>query len=503
MRYLLALLLTACSCLGQGFTFYDLPFMAGGKPLSSVDLLTTYSPGQILPGLNGSDSVTQNGATFAGPYVSRTAYIGVRMTDQLTSYTPTASIVGLSDGTGTWLGSGQAYASRTAYLKTLAVDDLTSYVASGQAVDSLNGGTGWAGAYQGTVSWTQPTNAITLSGGSATFVAAVTGVGTLTSWQWKKNGTAIAGATQSSYVLSGAGASDFANYTVDGTSTRGTFTSPNALLAVVTTTTVSNWLCVAENIAPASPTAIASNTVWAVDTFWNGIVTDGLDSKLYSVNVLVPDNLSAALTPLLNTGGPSVWVNHGFVSGDLTVNGLIGDASAKYVDTGIKDSTTFASVNDVSFTVYAYSINGGGGLQGIASGDDNSGFMIMPSRSGNTQWYDYGAGNGGTGTIHVSNPGAGYFCGTRTASNADAIYWANSGNAHASVVTGSSTPAYALIGQNVYIWGWDAAGSPFGGVYIGDRYSYASIGKGLTSTDSSHQFSRVQTLRTALGGGFQ
>lgn len=331
-------------------------------------------------------------------------------------------------------------------------------------------------------------NGVTLFGNNATMTVPST-LSSGTAFQWKKNGSPIAGATQSSYTIVGAQASDFADYNVI---VNGLSTSTN-VFAVVTTQVVSNWVAVL-------PSAVSSNTVWAVDQFWNGCVTDGFSSKLYSVNCFVPDSLAAACTPLLQpTGVPYSWVNHNFVSGDLTVDGLIGNGSNKYLDTQVNDTSTFSSVNDVGFTFYDMTGTSDTSLNGIITADDNNGYLMVANRSGNSQFYAYGPANGGTGDIHAASPGAGYYCGTRTSSSALALYFANSTHAHASIATGSVAPAYAAQNRTVYMFGCNNGGSVL--VPTAHRFSYTSISKGMLSTDSSNQYNRVRTLRLALGGG--
>lgn len=82
---------------------------------------------------------------------------------------------------------------------------------------------------------TQPASASANEGGTVTFTVVASGDGL--SYQWKKNGTAIAGATAASYttpVL--AAGDDQAIYTVTVTNAGGSVTSNNATLTVTTTT---------------------------------------------------------------------------------------------------------------------------------------------------------------------------------------------------------------------------------------------------------------------------
>jgi hypothetical protein len=353
------------------------------------------------------------------------------------------------------------------------------------------------GYYPGVIT-TDTTNMAVLIGNNRTMSGDAIGVAS--TYQWTKNGVNISGATQSSYTVSSAALSDFGTYRlVIGLIGGGSASTTPAQLATVTTTTVSNWVnqC---NIAQPGVT-VSSNTIWAVDTMWNGFVTDSIDTKMLIVNCYVPDSLTACLTPLLNTGGPATWINHSFVDSDLTVNG-INNGGSKWVDTGLTDSAIFSSASSVGCTIYVYAQTSSTGLEGLITGDDNGGLMFSADRSGNTQFYDYGPATGGVGNLHVGFPGAGtglgYYCGTRTGASAEALYFANSGSAHAALATGSSSTTYALVGVDLADFNLVSLA-----LVVNETHSYTSFTKGMTITDSSNQYNRVQSMRTALGGGFR
>jgi len=457
----LAILLVSCvAAFGQAFSFNDLAWMSqGGIVNSSFDALDNYNVGP-LQSLNSSDTANL-GANFTAGYVVSPTF-PYRLWDLLTNSTYSGALTALNGG----------------------ADDNAETVVY------------WNGTFVAEIFTLQPVATATLAGNNVTLTATAP---LATAYQWKKNGSSVVGATLSSFTLSSVSSSDWADYKVTATcpSAGGNFDSDTVNVAIVDTTTVSNWV----TLCGINGGTLTSNTIYAVNVFWNGMITDGIDTDMYSVNCYVPDHLQSCLTPLVNIGGPTIWVNNGpFVSGDLTVNGLISSGGGtKYLDTGIKDSTTFSSVNDVGFTIYFSATPSDGGLIGIITPDVSGGYMLNANRSGNAQWYDYGPSSGGLGNLHATSPGPGYYCGVRTASNAEAFYFASSGSAHAALATGSTAPGEALVGINVYIFNCNGTSVPT----TNKRISYTSISKGLTSTKSSHQYNRVQTLRTTLGGGFQ
>ena len=73
------------------------------------------------------------------------------------------------------------------------------------------------------------------AGAATTFTATVAGTAPLT-YQWRKNGTAISGATSSTYTLPQVLVSDLGNYSVVATNAIGTATSNNAALTMAVST---------------------------------------------------------------------------------------------------------------------------------------------------------------------------------------------------------------------------------------------------------------------------
>ena len=83
---------------------------------------------------------------------------------------------------------------------------------------------------------TQPSSSSVISGSAASFSVAASGTATLT-YQWRKDGTAISGATSSTYSISSTATSDAGSYTVVVTNSAGSATSNAATLTVTATAT--------------------------------------------------------------------------------------------------------------------------------------------------------------------------------------------------------------------------------------------------------------------------
>jgi hypothetical protein len=84
----------------------------------------------------------------------------------------------------------------------------------------------------------QPSATSIIVGGSALFSVSVSGTSPF-SYQWKKDGVSINGATSSSYIITGASTKDAGNYSVTVTNSSGSVSSSSALL-IVTAPRLSN-----------------------------------------------------------------------------------------------------------------------------------------------------------------------------------------------------------------------------------------------------------------------
>ncbi|MBI2512496.1 MAG: immunoglobulin domain-containing protein [Opitutae bacterium] len=100
---------------------------------------------------------------------------------------------------------------------------------------------------------TQPSNQSVTAGGAVSFSVAASGTAPL-SYQWRKDGTAISGATSSTYSIASAAASDAGTYSAVVTNSAGSATSNGATLTVSATNTAT---------APSITTQPAAQTVTA------------------------------------------------------------------------------------------------------------------------------------------------------------------------------------------------------------------------------------------------
>jgi glucose/arabinose dehydrogenase len=129
----------------------------------------------------------------------------------------------------------------------------------------------YAGGSSAPVITTQPQNITVAQGNSATFRVTATGTAPL-SYQWRKNGTNINGATSSSYTISNPTANDAGNFSVVVSNSAGSVTSNSATLTV----TSPNQAPVATITSPAAGSTYAGGDVIS----FSGSATDAEQGTL-------------------------------------------------------------------------------------------------------------------------------------------------------------------------------------------------------------------------------
>ena len=174
-------------------------------------------------------------------------------------------------------------------------------------------------------------------------------------------------------------------------------------------------------------------TKLALHNFCAGLDTDSLTASMLAVNCIVPDSLIAATTPLIKGPGNDPWTNTNFVAGDLTVAGIKGNASNKYLDTGVNPNTEMTATTSAGVTLYMPDLAGSAGSafteSGIISSNLSSdNFGLFPALNSVTHWNCCGWAVGGEATAVVNL--SGYYSGNRIANNDNRIFFANSTNPH-------------------------------------------------------------------------
>jgi pectate lyase len=198
---------------------------AYGSVTSAVAQLTVNSPvapsitGQpqdqtVIPGATASFSVSADGSdplSYQWYFNNSTLLTGATL--------PTLSI------TNAQLSDAGSY--------SVVVNNTAGSATSSNAVLTINTNS------VAPVFTTQPGSQVVLVGGTASFTALAAGTAPIT-YQWKKNGTAVPGATSTSLTLTNVQNGDSGSYTAVASNSVGTTTSSNAVLTVTSSTPIVN-----------------------------------------------------------------------------------------------------------------------------------------------------------------------------------------------------------------------------------------------------------------------
>jgi hypothetical protein len=317
----------------------------------------------------------------------------------------------------------------------------------------------------------QPKSDTVTAGQNATFSVTATGTSPL-SYQWYKNGTAISGATSSSYTLTNVQAADAGPYTV--TVSNGTL--PNA---------ASNGAMLTVNPAPVAPSITSqpkSDTVTVGQNVTFSVTAKGTVPLSYQWSkngnsISGAKSSSYALTNVQSgdAGWYTVTVSNG-VPPNATSSGAGLTVSPKPVAPGITaqpKSQTITVGQSVTFSVtatgtaplwYQWSKNGSS-----ISGAKSSSYTLTNVQSGDAGWY----------TVKVSNGVS------PDATSNGAELTVNSKSVAPSITTQPKSQTVS-VGQDVKFSVSATGTSPF-------WYQWGKNGKAISgATSSSYSLSNVQ-----------
>jgi hypothetical protein len=259
---------------------------------------------------------------------------------------------------------------------------------------------------------------------------------------------------------------------------------------------------------------VSSVTASAVNTLCNSIDAAGIRDRFYRLGIFAGSNLAAALVPLYS--GPSLGgtqygnatdTNVGpFVSGDYAENnGLLGNASSKYLNTGFDASAAGLTTNSVHMSAiwpaYTQPANNSYQSVSIANSVINERFWI--SAFANTTpitAIESFLGQSGTffvrDTIASTNGAAvsgGLWTASRTSLSSMRLYNGSTQKAeNTSTVASAALPSTAMT---VFVR-WN--GTAFFG-YSAQRLRGYSVGLGMTDSQVGAFNSAMSDFQSALG----
>ena len=245
---------------------------------------------------------------------------------------------------------------------------------------------------------TQPADQTATTGQTATF--SVTATGTSISYQWKKNGTDIAGATSSSYPTPATNRNDSgASYSVTVSNSAGAVTSSGAILAVsdipvAPAIATQPMLQTVTQGQTATFAVTATGTSLSYQWLKDGTAIPGATSSTYTTDTTVSrDNNAVFSVVISNSVGTATSSTATLTVSDIAVAPLITtQPAAQSVTAGQSASFSVAATGTAPLT-YQWKKNGSNisgaissayTLPATAIGDNNAVFAVEVSNSAGT-----------------------------------------------------------------------------------------------------------------------
>lgn len=462
-----AVTISQATASGTGFSLGGVSLPANLNPGDTVTFTATFAP-TAAGSASGAASFTS--AQLSSAYSVSMSGTGVAVAPAIVTQPVSISILTGQTGafsvsaTGTaplsyqWKMNGTAIAGATASSYTTPTETTSNSGEQFTVAVSNAAGTVISNAATLTVTTTpvapsittQPGNQTIDAGQTATFSVVANGTSPL-SYQWRQNGTAISGATASSYTTPAETTSNSgATFSVVVSNSAGNVTSNNATLTVnpdpVAPTITSQPASQTINAGQTATFSVTASGTAPLSYQWsqNGTAISGATSSSYTTPVESVSNSGTHFSVTVGNSAGNVTSN----TATLTVNGVIGalnpsPSSLSFNTVTVTMSSTlpvtFTNAGTASITISSATVSGTGFTgTGISNG------QIVPagqSATLNVTFAPTGSGGGAFGTIVV-------------ASNATdpsiTVNLSGTGVVHSATLSWTPSVSSGVTGYNVY-----------------------------------------------------
>jgi hypothetical protein len=201
--------------------------------------------------------------------------------------------------------------------------------------------------------------------------------------------------------------------------------------------------------------------------------------------------------------GNSPYVNHNFIVGDLTIDGLAGNGSTKYLDTGINLSAAMISAQAAGHAAYFFTSATNSTTQFDYGVSSTGGSLYFVQYAGAA----IGESGANTGPFNQAtsapSPGPGFYSDNRVSSIDHKLYYGRSTQVFGQIGatdTLSFSSTFANLSSFIGAINTDAT-TPIN--FSPNRISYTSLKVNFSANDVTNEFNAVQAARVILGGGFR
>lgn len=247
--------------------------------------------------------------------------------------------------------------------------------------------------------------------------------------------------------------------------------------------------------------SVSGATLSAVDKFCKAIGAAGIRDRFYRLNLFCGTGLNACLVPLYRGPIPSgtqfgnaTDTNVGglFVSGDYSETGasggLLGNASTKYLRTGVTHNTLPQNDSHIA----SYEISRAGATFRTSIGcrtTSTTGGFILGTWASTAQYALVGYET--NTSLTLANSGGGFYVGTITGASASALYRNGTGKVTTNATTRTPGP------QEIFVFALNDAGSV--NVPTDARLAGYSFGLQMTDAQVDAYSTAMQAFQSALG----
>lgn len=269
---------------------------------------------------NYSVAVTANGLTLTSNPATLTVNVPVSttpVTHTVTVGSPvTFNFTGATPGTTfQWRKNGTPIAGATAAILSIAnatlsdAGDYTLVFTAGSTTTLSNAATLVVLPLPPPAITTQPASQTVIAGATVQFTVAATSPSTL-SFQWRKNGVALAGATTDRLTLPGVSLNDSGIYSVIVSNSAGSITSNNTTLTVTVPVVAAPAITaqpVGQTVSPGGTlllsVAVTGSPPFSVQWFRNGSALAGATTLQYAIEDMQPADAGSYLVTIGNSAG--------------------------------------------------------------------------------------------------------------------------------------------------------------------------------------------------------
>lgn len=242
----------------------------------------------------------------------------------------------------------------------------------------------------------------------------------------------------------------------------------------------------------ARTTGLDATHTDAYTTLINGLVADGIWSKLDVLRIYATQNTTTALLNLCSAnytgtafGSPTFTVDSGYTGVDLS--------AAVYIDSGFNPSTAGGQYTQNAAHLSAWITDNTGATQpafGYANAGSANVAYVWSRFTTDNLAYNRINSTGAAGDGQTPGAFTGHFIGNRSASTAHQQY--RNGSSIGADIKASNS----LNNLNFYELGINNNGTADG---AGNKYAMISIGSSLTATEVTNFYNRLRTYMTAVG----